>query len=85
VEQNACLPALFEIDVLSVDTAERPQSFPGRGEINSHNGKFFLRIPYQELLPPVKLKQIRWKEDKPILNRARRFDSLGNLLPKQLT
>ena len=40
----ACLPALFEIEVLSVDMAERPKSSPGRGEIISHNSKFLLEF-----------------------------------------
>lgn len=42
------LPDSFEIDVLSVDTAEigRKVLFANAGEVSSCNGKLILRIPY---------------------------------------
>ena len=68
----AGLPDSFEIDVLSVDTAEIGLKvlLANGGEVDSRHGKLILRIPYQEPVAPPKLEQIQWKEDKPVLDNA---------------
>lgn len=64
----AGLPNSFEIDVLSVDTAEIGLKvlLANGGQVRSRNGKLILRVPYQEPLAPAKLEQIHWKEDQPV-------------------
>jgi hypothetical protein len=64
----AGLPNSFEIDVLSVDTAEIGLKvlLANGGQVRSRNGKLILRIPYQEPVAPAKLEQIHWKEDQPV-------------------
>jgi hypothetical protein len=68
----AGLPDSFEIDVLSVDTAELGLKvlLANGGEVSTRNGKLVLRIPYQEPVAPATLEQIRWNEDKPVLDNA---------------
>lgn len=64
----AGLPNSFEIDVLSVDTAEIGLKvlLANGGQVRSRNGKLILRVPYQEPVAPAKLEQIHWKEDQPV-------------------
>jgi len=64
----AGLPNSFEIDVLSVDTAEIGLKvlLANGGQVRSRNGKLILRIPYQEPVAPAKLEQIHWKQDQPV-------------------
>jgi hypothetical protein len=38
--------------------------------VSTRNGKLVLRIPYQEPVAPATLEQIRWNEDKPVLDNA---------------
>jgi hypothetical protein len=38
------------------------------GKMITLDGKLVLRIPVQEPVAPVKLEQIQWKDDKPILD-----------------
>lgn len=64
----AGLPNSFEIDELSVDTAEIGLKvlLANGGQVRSRNGKLILRVPYQEPVAPAQLEQIHWKEDQPV-------------------
>lgn len=64
------LPDSYEIDALARDTAlvGLDVILANGGEMVTLNGKLILRIPAQEPVPPATLEQIRWKDDKPILD-----------------
>lgn len=65
----AGLPDSYEIDVLSEDTAQVGLKIllANGGEVKTDHGKLTLRIPYQEPVAPASLEQVRWKDDKPVL------------------
>lgn len=70
--RSRAFPNSFEIDALSVNTAEIGLQvlLANGGEVNSRNGKLLLRIPYKDPAPPAKLEQIQWKELNPALDSA---------------
>jgi hypothetical protein len=66
----AGLPDSYEIDALAGDTALVGLNviLANGGKMITLDGKLVLRIPVQEPVAPVKLEQIQWKDDKPILD-----------------
>jgi hypothetical protein len=66
----AGLPDSYEIDVLAEDTAQVGLKvlLANGGAVSSRDGKMILHIPYQEPLAPAKLEQVRWIEDRPVVD-----------------
>ncbi len=64
----ADLPEAYEIDVLAEDTClvGLKVLLAHGGAVATRNGKFILRIPYEDPKPPRTLEQIKWEGDKPV-------------------
>lgn len=69
----AGLPDAFQIDVISVDTAELGLKvlLANGGSVVTRDKKMILRIPRQEPVPPATLEQVHWNADKPVLDDAK--------------